>query len=469
MDESFDAVVIGAGMSGFAAGIRLALAGKSVVILERHYAPGGLNSFYSKDGRRYDVGLHAMTNFSPATAKGTPLAKVFRQLRIHREEIDLYEQTLSHVIFPDVRLGFSNQYSFFESEVARCFPKEIDHFRRLVAFIREYPDTDLNAPALSAHEELSVFIKDPLLRDMLLCPIMYYGSAAEHDMDFTQFVTLFKGIFIEGFSRPFGGVRSLIKVLQNKYKELGGHLRLRCGVKQIEIHDGNAVGVTLDNGTFFRAKEVFSSAGLVETVALCSQRPEIGDENDITGKLSFTESIALFEGKPADFDWQDTVVFFSHMDAFQYRSPDDPVDLLSGVICLPDNYRLTENSNVNEGCLRVTALANYGKWAAMEPGDYAEQKTIWFDRVLENALTVLGGNISSYAFRQKLLASDMFTPKTIERYTWHKNGTVYGSPIKVRDGNIGVKHLHICGTDQGFHGIVGAMLSGITIANRTVL
>jgi hypothetical protein len=32
-----------------------------------------------------------------------------------------------------------------------------------------------------------------------------------------------------------------------------------------------------------------------------------------------------------------------------------------------------------------------------------------------------------------------------------------------------VENLYLCGTDQGFLGIVGSMLSGITIANRYLL
>ena len=55
----FEYVIIGAGMAGLASGIRLALAGKESIILERHNASGGLNSFYSIDGHKYDVGLHA--------------------------------------------------------------------------------------------------------------------------------------------------------------------------------------------------------------------------------------------------------------------------------------------------------------------------------------------------------------------------------------------------------------------------
>ena len=75
----FDAVIIGAGMSGLAAGIRLAYFGRRVCILEKHYAFGGLNSYYKLDGREYDVGLHAVTNYVPPGIRSTPLPKLLRQ------------------------------------------------------------------------------------------------------------------------------------------------------------------------------------------------------------------------------------------------------------------------------------------------------------------------------------------------------------------------------------------------------
>ena len=57
----YDTIIIGAGMSGLAAGIRLAYYDQKVCVLERHYTIGGLNSFYRLNGREYDVGLHALT------------------------------------------------------------------------------------------------------------------------------------------------------------------------------------------------------------------------------------------------------------------------------------------------------------------------------------------------------------------------------------------------------------------------
>ncbi|HNY11866.1 MAG TPA: hypothetical protein PKK26_09785, partial [Candidatus Wallbacteria bacterium] len=60
---------------------------------------------------------------------------------------------------------------------------------------------------------------------------------------------------------------------------------------------------------------------------------------------------------------------------------------------------------------------------------------------------------------------DIFTPKTVKRFTGHINGAVYGAENKSKNGTTHIENLFICGTDQGFLGIIGAILSGISIAN----
>src|SRR4051812_7080861 len=187
----YDVAIIGAGMSGLAAGIRLAHFGKRVCIFERHNAVGGLNSFYSIAGRKYDVGLHAVTNFVRPGVKGTPLGKLLRQLRIERDEFALCEQKRSRIAFGpqgERSLQFTNDFAVLENEVATQFPKEIDGFRALVKFVQGYDDVSLNAQLESARACVRRFVHDPLLENMLFCPVMYYGSAQEHDMEFGQFV-----------------------------------------------------------------------------------------------------------------------------------------------------------------------------------------------------------------------------------------------------------------------------------------
>src|SRR4026207_1541504 len=118
----YDTLIIGAGMSGLAAGIRLAYYEQRVCILERHTTIGGLNSFYRLRGRDYDVGLHAVKNYAAKGDKKGPLAKLLRQLRLAWDDFALAPQLGSMIAFPGVSLEFNNDLRLLESEIARAFP-----------------------------------------------------------------------------------------------------------------------------------------------------------------------------------------------------------------------------------------------------------------------------------------------------------------------------------------------------------
>lgn len=467
--QHFDAVIIGSGMSGLAAGIRLRLGEKKTLILERHEAPGGLNSFYRLGGHRYDVGLHAMTNYVGPGNRQAPLSKLLRQLRLRREDFDLSEQIGSRIDFPGASLRFTNDFEVLESEVERCFPKEIDGFRRLTAFVREFDSTRLDAGEESAKERLTEFIRDPLLRNMLLCPIFYYGSAREDDIDLSQFCIMFQALFLEGFARPLDGVRRIIGALTRKYAALGGERRMRLGVSRIRTAEGRAQALELDNGDCITADQVLSTIGLVETLRLCDDQTEAVEERNI-GRLSFVETIQILKKQPLELGWEDTIVFFSTREDFRYRRPDDLVDPTSGVICFPNNYAYPEGVRLPEGWLRVTAMANFDRWAALEQEGYYREKDRWFEILTRQAVDLLARHGGAAADLEALtVARDMFTPTTITRYTGHLGGAIYGAPHKRRDGTTHLENLYIAGTDQGFLGIVGAMLSGISIANAYFL
>ncbi len=454
----YDTIIIGAGMSGLAAGIRLAHFDRRVCILERHTAIGGLNSYYRLGGRNYDVGLHAVTNFTPKGARKGPLARLLRQLRLRWDDFGLVPQLGSVISFPGVSLRFNNDFALLENEVGERFPHEKDNFRRLAAAVVDYDDLSESTANVSARAVVSEIIKDRQLVEMLFCPLMYYGSAREHDMDFGQFSVMFRSIFLEGFARPWAGVRVILKHLVRKFKTLGGELRLRAGVQRIDVDGERATRVVLDDGTELEAQRVLSSAGLVETMRMCGNEPVLTPQ---PGQVSFVESISVLDRQPAELGYDRTIVFFNDSERFDYRKPHDLVDLRSGVICSPNNFAYDEP--LAEGVLRTTALANFDRWRALSAEAYQAAKDAWFARIVESAARHVGD------FRARIVATDMFTPLTIKRFTGHENGAVYGVPRKVFDGTTHLKNLFLCGTDQGFVGIIGAMFSGIAMANRHLL
>jgi phytoene dehydrogenase-like protein len=459
----YDTIIIGAGMSGLAAGIRLAHYDRRVCILERHSTIGGLNSFYRLRGRDYDVGLHAVTNFTPKGTRKGPLARLLRQLRFKWEDFALAPQIGSAIAFPGVKLHFGNDIALLQEEVAREFPAEKDNFQRLLQRLVDYDELALDHFELSARDVLNETIRSPLLVDMLLCPLMWYGNARERDMDFGQFCIMFRSIFLEGFARPFVGVRLILKNLVRRFRSLGGELKLRSGVRQIKVEDGHAAGVVLDNGQEIQGRRILSSAGLVETLRLCDDIT--GVEPDRSGRLSFIETISILNKQPRDMGHDRTIVFYNDSDTFHWEKPQDELcDVRTGVICSPNNYVYEPgDGQLPDGVIRVTALANFDRWTSLSEEQYRVEKLRWFDRTVESSVRFMPD------YRAHVVDTDMFTPQTIRRFTWHDNGAVYGAPEKRIDGTTHLDNLFLCGTDQGYVGIVGSIVSGISIANRYCL
>lgn len=467
----YDTIIIGAGMSGLAAGIRLAMYDQRVCVLEKHTTIGGLNSFYRLRRRDYDVGLHALTNITPKGTKQGPLARLLRQLRFKWDDFQISPQIGSQIVFPGHKLAFDNDPELLQAEVARDFPAQGDNFRRLVESICDYNDLTDEHQQLSAREVVASYVSDPVLVEMLFCPLMFYGSAREHDMDWGQFCIMFRSIFLEGLGRPHAGVRLILKNLVKKFRGLGGELKLRTGVDRLHVEDGRVAGVKLDSGETITGKRVLSSAGWCETMRLCDDGTPVevaGSPQRSAGRLSFCETISTLDVDPKEMGYDRTITFFSDHDRFDWTVPEAPCDLRSGVICSPNNFDyVAENGgakglddrNGGRGVMRTTVLASFDYWNGLNERDYELEKLRWFEAINEAAVRFTPD------YRGRIIDTDMFTPTTIVRFTGHDNGAVYGAPEKQLDGTTHLDNLFVCGTDQGFVGIVGSIVSGIGMAN----
>ena len=458
---AYDAVIIGSGLSGLAAGIRLAMFDKKVCIVEKHTVLGGLNSFYVRKNRTFDVGLHAMTNFTPKGVRNSPLGKLLKQLRFSHDDFRLCQQHMSEIRFPEHSLRFTNDFEFFRQEVADQFPQEIDGFNKLVEKILSFDELNLNdEKTLNSRPILESFIKNPVLIDMLNCPLMYYGNAREGDMDFYQFVIMFKSVFVEGFAKPVGGMPYILQLFAEKFKQLGGELRMGSGVTSINAENRTVESVTLENGEQLIAENIISSMGYVETLNHCAPTLKETEECE-TGQVSFMESLCVVDREPRDLGYDKSIVFFSTQPRFDYKVPDEMINVTSGVLCCSNNFDYPEP--MKEGLIRLTNLANFAQWDSLPRKDYITAKKHWRNQALNSLFTFFPD------FRDNVVFLDSFTPKTIKKYTGHLNGAVYGSPHKIKNGKTPLNNLFICGTDQGFLGIIGATLSGISMANLHVL
>lgn len=457
-EAQYDAIIIGAGMSGMAAAIRLAMYDKKVLLLEKHIISGGLNSYYARGKRRMDVGLHALTNFAVKNEKRRPLTKLLKQLRIPYDNLELFEQEKSSVSFPNTTLNFTNDIEDLKAQIAKEFPSEVEGFEKLLEKILNFNEVALDNETIMAKDVVRTFIKKDELLEMIFCPLLIYGSAWENDMDFSQFVIMFKSIFLEGFGRTRGGVRKIIDLLLKRMEEVGVECVFRNGVEKILTENGTVTGVVTSRGQTLKSDLILSCAGFPETMELAQietqKRPRVG-------KMSFTETMISMPKKPKDYGLEKTIIFHNERDLYRYQKPEELIDAKSAVLCFPNNF---SEDDYDEGIYRVTMMANYDRWHELKNQQGKEAYQREKDRVLSEAIRVLKHYMPNLEPKD-ITFSDVFTPLTVEKYTGHHGGCVYGSPDKSRDGSTPISGLYLCGTDQGFLGIIGSMLSGISMAN----
>nr|WP_320011614.1 FAD-dependent oxidoreductase [uncultured Desulfobulbus sp.] len=455
---AYQLIIIGGGLSGLAAGIRAARFGYKTLILEQHSLPGGLNSYYTRQGRLFETGLHAMTNYAEPRDKRAPLNRLFRQLRLSRKQFTFHQQIASEIHFPDRRLRFSNDPEMLEEAIGQAFPARIDAFRFLKSRIADY-DPFTVVPWRSTRGFLHEILQEPALEDMLLLPLMVYGNAEEEDMDLGQFVIMFRAVFEDGFFRPSGTMREFISLLVEQYKEFGGELRYRAPVSRIVIEEGAVRGVALESGEILEAETVLSTAGMPETIRLSDWS---ADPEEYSGRMSFMETISVLPRRTStELGADRTIIFYNSRNTLTYRRPAEYLDTSWGVICFPEHFSglpLEETAQI-----RVTNAASYPLWNSLGREEYTTQKAYWTRAAVTASEEIIGN------YQPSIVYQDSFTPLTIERFTRKAEGAVYGSSRKIKDGLTPWPNLFVAGTDQGYLGIVGAMLSGITVVNQHIL
>ena len=72
--------------------------------------------------------------------------------------------------------------------------------------------------------------------------------------------------FLHGGYYPLGGSKAIATTLLQTVADAGGWTRIRADVASIEIEDGKAVGVVLDDGERIRARRIVSAVGVGATV-----------------------------------------------------------------------------------------------------------------------------------------------------------------------------------------------------------
>ena len=297
-------------------------------------------------------------------------------------------------------------------------------------------------------------------------------------MEFGQFVIMFKALFLEGFARPFDGVRVILRVLLEKYRAAGGERRMKCGVQRIvaQRRPRRRAGARQRRGDHRRPCHLARIGAAGDRRALrwrASAAPSRDQPPTPTPGASLVRRDHHDPQPPAGRArvGRATRSFFSTTPPrFDYARAGGARSIRAAA---SSACRTISTSARTGNCPRefsaCTCLANYDRWAHLPEDNYQADKQRWFAEVQHSARRFLP------AVRRRARSRTRRSRPTCSPRARSRNSPATSAarstarPVKNRQGRTALANLYLCGTDQGFLGIVGAMLSGISMANYHIL
>ncbi|MBC7869291.1 MAG: phytoene desaturase [Chitinophagaceae bacterium] len=271
-------VVIGAGIGGLSAAIRLAAAGKQVLILEKNGRVGGKMGEFEADGFRWDTGPSVIT-----------MCHVFEDLfasvgRKLEDYVDLHSvEPLTRYFYPDgVILDASSSISTMLSQIEKLEPRDVKGYLNYLAyaerihrvtgsvFIYDHPPTLASFARVPIQDWLKAdpfrtmdgairhFVRSPHLRQLLGRFATYVGGSpyqAPATLNVIAHVELTGGVWY-----PKGGVYTIAKGMAQLAQEIGVQICLDTTVEQIDVKEGIVCGVLITNGDYIATKTVIANA-----------------------------------------------------------------------------------------------------------------------------------------------------------------------------------------------------------------
>lgn len=288
---SAKAVVIGAGLGGLAAAMRLGAKGYHVTVLDRLDCVGGRGSAIWQDGYRFDLGPTIIT-----------VPHVLRELWAacgadFDRDVDL--RPLDP--FYEIRWQDGSYLRTFaddnkmSAEIARLAPGDLRGYRQFLddaearyAFgfeqlgrrsmhqlwelIKVLPRFAWLRADRSIYAHAARRVRDPRLRMALSFHPLFIGGDPSHVTSMYALVSHLEKAF--GVHYAMGGVVAIARAMQNVIESQGGVVRLNADVDEIEIAQERVRGVRLASGERLSADIVVSNADAGHTYArLLPRRP----------------------------------------------------------------------------------------------------------------------------------------------------------------------------------------------------
>lgn len=274
-------VIVGAGLSGLSAALRLAGAGHEVTILERESVPGGRNGLLKKSGYSFDTGPTVLT--MPSLIEDAlncvgerledwlelmPLSPLYRAFYADGSTLDVHADTakmedeIARVIGGDEAAGYRRYVDF----VTKLYKYEMNDF------IDKNIDTpfDLLTPNLARliaiggfkrlAPKVSQFLKDPRTQRVYSFQAMYAGVSPQQALAIYAVIAYMDSV--NGVFFPKGGMHALPRALAGAATKHGVKIQYNSKVTTLEKSGSRVKAAITEDGSKYDCDVIILSPDL---------------------------------------------------------------------------------------------------------------------------------------------------------------------------------------------------------------
>ncbi len=259
--------IVGAGLAGLSAALRLAGAGRSVTVIERESVPGGRNGLLSKEGYSFDTGpsvltmpsliadaFHCVGEEMSDWLELKPVSPLYRAFYHDGSQIDVHADT--HQMESEI----ANEVSSAE---AAGYRRYVDFVTKLYKYeMHDFIDRNIDSPlnlltpnlarlvAMGGFRKLAPkvnqYLKDPRLQKVYSFQAMYAGVSPQQALAIYAVIAYMDSV--NGVFFPKGGMHALPRALAGAAEKHGVTFKYNTTATAIEHNNGRAKAVLTNTG-----------------------------------------------------------------------------------------------------------------------------------------------------------------------------------------------------------------------------
>ncbi len=488
----YDVVVVGAGNAGMTASAAMAKKGLKVLLLERHNIPGGCGTSFCRGRFEFEVALHQLSGMGSPEHPG-PLRMMLQELGVI-DDLEFVEiPELFRAVMPgtiDVRLETDKAQVI--AELQRHFPGEkegIEKFfdlafqfatQMLSVFYFKDPDASRDKyPILyeyafkTCREVLDSFFSDPLLKAVVSVYWGYIGMPPDR-LSFAYLAILYFSFIEFKAYHVKGGSQAMSNAIVNKFLSYGGEARFHCGVRKIEVANGEVKGVVTEHGERISAKCVLSNASPVATYLQLIGPDHVPEQVhvEMRGRSLSMSGFTLYIGldcEPGELGIRDSTSFIMSNTEIGEKVYDQMRKLhVEDDLLVLSCYNIADPDFSPKGTTELNLVTlKFGEpWLRLPPTEYFREKYRSAENMMRNLERVYPG------IRDRVEELEVGTPLTHMRYLGHPAGAIYGFAQHMKDslffqpgGGSPIQGLHLAGGWSGDPGFQPTLEAGKAAAN----